>query len=74
MREYSKAIDAIQEAAEHDEDGSHAKEIQQQLIKCNQALFAQRSNESEQETLERAMRDPEVAVRLVSCFDSTFAV
>ncbi|KAL5487901.1 STI1 [Sanghuangporus weigelae] len=61
MKEYTKAIDAIQEAAEHDEDGSHTMEIQQQLMKCNQALTAQRSNESEEETLERAMRDPEVA-------------
>ncbi|KAL5527530.1 hypothetical protein ACEPAG_6331 [Sanghuangporus baumii] len=61
MKEYTKAIDAIQEAAEHDEDGSHMMEIQQQLMKCNQALTAQRSNESEEETLQRAMRDPEVA-------------
>ncbi|KAL5508107.1 STI1 [Sanghuangporus vaninii] len=61
MKEYTKAIDAIQEAAEHDEDGSHTMEIQQQLMKCNQALSAQRSNESEEETLQRAMRDPEVA-------------
>ncbi|KAL5530275.1 STI1 [Sanghuangporus sanghuang] len=61
MKEYTKAIDAIQEAAEHDEDGSHTMEIQQQLMKCNQAFSAQRSNESEEETLQRAMRDPEVA-------------
>ena len=62
MREYIKAIEAVQHAAEID-DGSNTKEIQQQLIKCNQALSAQRAGESEQETLERAMRDPEVAVR-----------
>ena len=61
MREYIKAIEAVQYAAEID-DGSNTKEIQQQLIKCNQALSAQRAGESEQETLERAMRDPEVAV------------
>ncbi|KAH8118488.1 chaperone [Phellopilus nigrolimitatus] len=60
MREYTKAVEAIQVAAERDEDGSHTKEIQQQLIKCNQALSAQRAGESEQQTLERAMRDPEI--------------
>ena len=63
MREYTKAIEAIQHAAEIDEGGANTKEIQQQVIKCNQALSAQRAGESEQETLERAMRDPEVAVR-----------
>lgn len=62
MKEYNKAIDAIQEAAEHDENGAHTKEIQQQLLKCNQELMAQRSTESEEETIQRAMRDPEVAV------------
>ena len=64
MREYTKAIDAIQEAAEHDEDGSHSKEIQQQLLKCNQALVAQRPTETEEETIQRASRDPEVVVRI----------
>lgn len=32
-------------------------------MKCNQALSAQRAGETEEQTLERAMRDPEVAVR-----------
>lgn len=62
MREYEKAIEAIQEAAEHDEDGKNSDEIQKQVAKCNQALFSQRAGESEEDTLKRAMRDPEVAV------------
>lgn len=62
MREYTKAIEAIQEAAEHDTEKQHTKEIQQQEFKCQQALFAQRGSESQEETLARAMRDPEVAV------------
>lgn len=70
MREYIKAIEAIQHAGEID-DGSNTKEIQQQLIKCNQALSAQRAGESEEETLQRAMRDPEVAVRF-HCYRSFF--
>lgn len=61
MRDYTKAIEAIQEAEEHDEEHKHRSEIQQQVHKCQQALFSQRSGENEEETLQRAMRDPEVA-------------
>ena len=35
--------------------------FQQQKDKIMQALYAQRSTETEEETLQRAMRDPEVA-------------
>ena len=52
----------VTQAAEHDDEGKHTSEIQQQLFKCNQALSSQREGESEEETLQRAMRDPEVAV------------
>jgi stress-induced-phosphoprotein 1 len=64
MREYTKALTVLQEALDHDESGTHAKEIHQQMYKCNEALSAQRSGETEEETLERARRDPEVAVSL----------
>ena len=63
MRDYTKAIEAIQEAKDHDVDHQHTKEISQQELKCQQALFSQRGEESQEETLQRAMRDPEVAVR-----------
>lgn len=62
MRDYTKALEAVQEAEEHDEEHKHKSEIQQQVYKCQQALFTQRSGENEEETLQRAMRDPEVAV------------
>ena len=62
MRDYTKAIEAIQEAAEHDTEDANTREIQAQLLKCNQALMTQRAGESEEETLQRAMRDSEVAV------------
>jgi stress-induced-phosphoprotein 1 len=61
MRDYTKAIEAIQEAEEHDTEHKHKSEIQQQVFKCQQALFSQREGESEEEVLQRAMRDPEVA-------------
>jgi stress-induced-phosphoprotein 1 len=64
MRDYVKAIEAVQEAAEHDEAKAHTKEIQDQIWKCQQAQFAQREGESDDDVMQRAMRDPEVAVRV----------
>ena len=63
MRDYTKAIEAVQQAADVDTDQKHAKEIREQVMKCERELYNQRAGESEEETLERAMRDPEVAVR-----------
>lgn len=62
MREYVKAIEALQEAAEHDETKAHTKEIQEQIWKCQQAQFTQREGESDDDVMQRALRDPEVAV------------
>ncbi|KAF8914141.1 chaperone [Gymnopilus junonius] len=61
MRDYSKALEAIQEAQEHDTEHQHTKEIAQQESKIQQALWSQRGEESSEETLQRAMRDPEIA-------------
>ena len=62
MREYTKSLEAIQEARDVDEEHKHSSEIQQQEIKVQQAIFSQRGEETQEQTLERAMRDPEVAV------------
>jgi len=61
MRDYTQAMEAAQEATEHDTERKHTAEISQQELKCQQALFSQRGTETQEETLERAMRDPEVA-------------
>ena len=50
---------------EHDEEGKHTSEIESLVIKCQQALYSERSTESEEQTLERAMRDPEIAVSAI---------
>jgi stress-induced-phosphoprotein 1 len=67
LREYTKALDALEVAREHDEAAGlkSAREIQELSFKIQSAISAQRANETEQETLERAMRDPEVGVRLL---------
>ncbi|KAF7433115.1 Hsp90 cochaperone [Pleurotus ostreatus] len=61
MKEHAKALEAIQTAAEVDEEHRHTSEIAQQEMKIQQALFSERNAESAEQTLERAMRDPEVA-------------
>lgn len=65
MKEYTKALEAIQKAenVDNEQEGGpkNQREIQQQSQKCMTALYSQRSGESDEETLQRAMRDPEVA-------------
>ncbi|KAG8218324.1 activator of Hsp70 and Hsp90 chaperone [Butyriboletus roseoflavus] len=61
MREYSKALEALQAASTADTADAHTAEIQAQEMKIQQALFSQRAGETEEQTLERAMKDPEVA-------------
>ncbi|KAI0079741.1 hypothetical protein K474DRAFT_564439 [Panus rudis PR-1116 ss-1] len=61
---YTKLV-ALPEALKDAEEAikKHTREIQELALKCQQALFSQREGESEEETLQRAMRDPEVAVK-----------
>ncbi|KAG8842520.1 Hsp90 cochaperone [Tulasnella sp. 330] len=61
MREYTKAMEAAQEGSEHDVDQKHAAELEAQMQKCAAGLYSERSGETEEETLARATRDPEVA-------------
>ncbi|PSN65108.1 HCP-like protein [Corynespora cassiicola Philippines] len=60
MREYSKCIDTCAEATEHDEGGKNAREIQAQESKAIQAQYSAREGETEEQTMERIQRDPEV--------------
>ena len=68
MREYSKSLDACEEAAKVDNEhhsGANAREIEQQQQKAYTAMYSARENETEDQTRERLMRDPEV--RTPSC-------
>jgi stress-induced-phosphoprotein 1 len=67
LREYTKALEALDIAREHDEaaGSKSTREIQELSFKIQSAVSAQRANETEQETMERAMRDPEIAVRVI---------
>lgn len=60
MKEYNKCFDVCTEAMEHDEGGANHKEIEQQQQKALQAQFAGRDGETEEQTMERIQRDPEI--------------
>jgi len=61
MREYTKAMEAAQAATDADTEKKHTAEIEGQMQKISMAMYTQRAGETEEETLQRAMRDPEVA-------------
>jgi len=54
------------EAQEHDEGGKNTREIEQQSSKALQAQFSAREGETEEQTMERIQRDPEVRNPAVS--------
>ncbi|KAI1492581.1 hypothetical protein F5X96DRAFT_363887 [Biscogniauxia mediterranea] len=63
MREYSKCIDACTEAATVDAEhhnNANAREIEQQQQKALHAMYSARENETEEQTRERLMKDPEI--------------
>lgn len=60
MKEYDKAISAAEQASEKDVDKKNTVEIQREMRKVMQAKFSERANETDEQTLQRAMRDPEV--------------
>jgi len=49
-------------ATDADTEKKHTAEIEQQMMKCAQAMYSERETETEEQTLQRAMKDPEVAV------------
>jgi len=60
MREYDKALEAIGEARAADTENKHSAEISAQERKCLQATIGQQANETDEERLARAARDPEI--------------
>lgn len=62
MREYSKCVDTCTEAQEVDVTKVNAREIEQQMNKAYNAMYAARDNETEEQTKERIQRDPEVCI------------
>lgn len=64
MKRYSDCLDACEVAAEVDAEhhgGSNAKEIEQQQQKALMKMYEKRENETEEQTRERIMQDPDVS-------------
>jgi len=64
MREYNKCIDVCTEAMAADEGGKNAREIREQEQKAMQAQYAAREGETEEQTMERIQRDPDIVAIL----------
>ncbi|KAI4263857.1 MAG: hypothetical protein L6R42_001019, partial [Xanthoria sp. 1 TBL-2021] len=60
MKEYNRCIDVCAEASAHDEGGKNAREIEQQSQKALQAQYSGLEGETEEQTMERIQRDPEI--------------
>lgn len=63
MRKYSDCVDACTEAQQVDlehHNGANAREIEQQQQKALSAMYSARDNETEEQTRERLMKDPDV--------------
>ncbi|KAL8283469.1 hypothetical protein RQP46_005572 [Phenoliferia psychrophenolica] len=60
MKEFGKAMSAIEQAAEKDTAQKHTSEITSQLRKVSMADNESRAGESDEQAYARAMRDPEI--------------
>lgn len=60
MKEYSKCNDVCAEALTHAHNPSEKRELEQQAQKALQAQYAGRAGETEEQTMERIQRDPEI--------------
>lgn len=63
MRKYSEAVDACTDAQQVDQEhykGANAREIEQQSQKALSAMYSARDNETEEQTRERLMKDPDI--------------
>lgn len=64
MRKYSDVVDVCEQAQQVDAEagGKNAREIDALMQKAYGAMYSARENESEEQTRERLMKDPEVSL------------
>jgi len=60
MKDYAKAMEAASQASDADSEKKHTAEIDGLVMKINVTLSNERAGETEEQTLQRAMRDPEI--------------
>lgn len=61
MKETTRALEAVQRAADVDEARAHSKEINDLEAKITRQLYEERANDTEEDVMARAQRDPEVS-------------
>lgn len=61
MRDYNKCLDTLTTAQEVDTEGKHGAELENLMRKCMQTMYAAREGETEEQTMERIQKDPEIA-------------
>jgi stress-induced-phosphoprotein 1 len=71
MREYGKCVDVCAEAMGADVDGKNSREIRDQEQKAMQAQYSAREGETEEQTMERIQRDPDVSLQIPSHLPQT---
>lgn len=64
MKKYDEAISALEQASEKDVSKKNSAEIQREQRRAVSAKFEERSGETDEQTMQRAMKDPEVAAIL----------
>ncbi|WWD17530.1 hypothetical protein CI109_101971 [Kwoniella shandongensis] len=60
MKDHTRALETLQRATEADVEKKHTRELETNMAKVLAELQSQRSTETDEQTYERAMRDPEV--------------
>ncbi|KAI5780102.1 hypothetical protein EDC01DRAFT_633564 [Geopyxis carbonaria] len=60
MKDYNKCLDACNDATEADTEHKHTREIEEQSRKCMSVMYSSRGDETEEETMARIQRDPEI--------------
>lgn len=68
MRDYNKCLDTLTAAQEVDTDGQHASELEGLMQKCMQTMYSAREGETEEQTMERIRKDPEVLSSFFNLF------
>jgi len=60
MREYNKCLEACNAATEADTENKHTREIEDLTRKAMQTMYSAREGETEEQTMERIQKDPEI--------------
>ncbi|RPB03089.1 TPR-like protein [Choiromyces venosus 120613-1] len=60
MREYNKCLEACNAATEADKESKHSREIEELTRKAMTAMYSAREGETEEQTMERIQKDPEI--------------